>query len=84
MTNVTTSHTDHKLFATAWFRLFYHGLKDGWFSGHPYQVVSGGLDGIQNGLESLRDGKASGFKYVYRIGETSEVDKTQQTRASGY
>ncbi|KAM0451140.1 hypothetical protein ACHAPV_010141 [Trichoderma viride] len=66
-TNVTTAHTIYKDFATGWFRLFYYGLKDGWLKGHPYEVVPGGLEGLQHGLESLRDGKASGSKYVYRI-----------------
>ncbi|KAM0510924.1 hypothetical protein ACHAPE_010400 [Trichoderma viride] len=71
-TNVTTAHTIYKDFATSWFRLFYYGLKDGWLKGHPYEVVPGGLEGLQHGLESLRDGKASGTKYVYRIGKISE------------
>ncbi|KIV89751.1 hypothetical protein PV10_07131 [Exophiala mesophila] len=54
----------------AWFRLFAKGLKEGWFSGHPYEVIPGGLNGVQTGLENLRDGKASAVKYVYRIEET--------------
>lgn len=54
----------------AWFRLFAKGLKEGWFSGHPYEVIPGGLNGVQTGLENLKDGKASAVKYVYRIEET--------------
>jgi hypothetical protein len=46
------------------------GLKDGWFTGHPYEVVSAGLNGVQTGLQKLMDGKASAVKYVYRIAET--------------
>lgn len=57
-------------FGYAWFRLFSLGLKDGWFSGHPVEVVPGGLNGVQTGLQSLRDGKASAVKYVCRIAET--------------
>lgn len=54
----------------AWFRLFGQGLKEGWFSGHPHEVLPGGLRGVQTGLENLKDGKASAVKYVYRIEET--------------
>jgi hypothetical protein len=27
------------------------------------------LEGVQKGLENLRDGKASGVKYVFKIGQ---------------
>lgn len=39
--------------------------------GHPYEVVPGGLKGVLLGLQNLRDGKASGVKYVYKIEETA-------------
>ena len=64
-------------FGYAWFRLFSLGLKEGWFSGHPYEVIPGGLSGVQQGLENLRDGKASAVKYVYRINETEGVDRSK-------
>jgi len=54
----------------AYFRLMSLGLKQGWFSGHPYEIIPGGLYGVQQGLENLRDGKNSASKYVYRIEET--------------
>ena len=57
-------------FGYAWFRLFGLGLKEGWFSGHPYEVVPGGLNGVQTGLRMLQEGRASALKYVYRIDET--------------
>jgi NADPH:quinone reductase len=57
----------------AWFRLFGLGLREGWFSGHPFEVVSGGLNGVETGLRNLRDGKASAVKYVYRVQETGSV-----------
>ena len=60
-------------FGHAWFRLFSLGLKQGWFSGHPYEVIPGGLNGVQIGLQNLQDGKASALKYVYRVGETEGV-----------
>ncbi|OQV01736.1 Alcohol dehydrogenase GroES-like domain-containing protein [Cladophialophora immunda] len=64
-------------FGYAWFRLFSLGLKEGWFSGHPYEVVPGGLNGVQTGLENLQHGKASAVKYVYRIAETEGVDRSK-------
>ena len=64
-------------FAFAWFRLFALGLKEGWFSGHPYEVVPGGLNGVQTGLENLQHGKASAVKYVYRIEETEGLEKSK-------
>lgn len=68
---------DLKDFGYAWFRLFALGLKEGWFSGHPFEVVPGGLNGVQVGLENLKDGKASAVKYVYRIDETEGVDRSK-------
>jgi NADPH:quinone reductase-like Zn-dependent oxidoreductase len=61
----------------AWYRLFSKGLKDGWFSGHPYEVVPGGLGGVQTGLDNLKKGKASAVKYVYRIEETEGLEKSK-------
>ncbi|KAI1618309.1 NADPH2:quinone reductase [Exophiala viscosa] len=64
-------------FGYAWFRLFGLGLKEGWFSGHPFEVVPGGLGGVQTGLHNLKDGKASAVKYVYHIEETEGLKKTK-------
>lgn len=50
-------------------RLFTAGLRDGWLVGHPYEVVPGGLNGVGRGLSALKDGKASGKKYIYRVTE---------------
>ena len=54
----------------AWFRLFGLGLKEGWFSGHPYQVLPKGLESVDTGLRNLMEGKASAVKYVYRVEDT--------------
>ena len=43
-------------------------LADGRMSGHPWEVVEGGLEGVQKGLQRLADGKAKGVKYVYHVG----------------
>jgi NADPH:quinone reductase len=57
-------------FGAIMYKFFERGLAGGWFKGHPFQVVPGGLGGLQTGLVDLKAGKASGFKYVYRIDET--------------
>lgn len=60
-------------FGAALVGLFGRGLAGGWFSGHPYEVRPGGLAGLEGALRDLREGKASGVKYVVRIGETEGV-----------
>jgi NADPH2:quinone reductase len=44
------------------------GLADGWFSGHPYEVVEGGLGGVQKALDMLENGKISAKKLVISVG----------------
>ncbi|KAL9109970.1 MAG: hypothetical protein Q9227_005493 [Pyrenula ochraceoflavens] len=75
LTTVGSAHTDLKDFAFAWFRLMSLGLQDGWFSGHPHEVMPGGLAGVQGALKNLKDGKASAVKYVFRIEDTEGVSK---------
>lgn len=53
-----------------YFRLFARGLKEGWFTGHPYEVIPGGLGGVATGLKNLQAGKASAVKYIYKIEDT--------------
>ena len=55
------------------FRYIARGLQKGFFKGHPYQIVPGGLGGVQTALQDLKDGKASAVKYVLRIAETEGV-----------
>lgn len=49
-------------------------LARGEFEGHPYEVIPGGLGGVEKGLQKLKNGEARGVKYVYRISE--QVDET--------
>jgi NADPH2:quinone reductase len=42
-------------------------LADGRLTGHPFEVVDGGLEGVGKGLNMLKDGKAKGVKYVFRV-----------------
>ena len=37
---------------------------------HPPRVGKGGLQGVFDGLEQLKEGKVSGVKLVYRIEDT--------------
>lgn len=57
-------------FGAVMYKFIERGLAKGWFRGHPFEVVPGGLEGLETGLSNLKAGKASAFKYVYRIGET--------------
>ena len=62
-------------FGFAWFRLFGRGMGEGWFTGHPYEVVPGGLEGVEGALTNLMEGKASAVKYIFRIADTPGVGK---------
>ncbi|KAL5585717.1 hypothetical protein FOVSG1_013409 [Fusarium oxysporum f. sp. vasinfectum] len=65
--------TGMKDFGFMLYRLIGRGLQEGWFSGHPYRIVPGGLYGLESGLQDLKDGKASAFKYIYHIPDTTGV-----------
>lgn len=60
-------------FGHAWFRLFGLGLKEGWFTPHPHEVVPGGLGGVGEALVRLQGGKVSAKKLVFRIADTEGV-----------
>ena len=51
-------------------RYFTRALQNGTFSGHPFEVRPGGLEGVEEALKDLKAGKASATKYVFRIAET--------------
>jgi NADPH2:quinone reductase len=59
-----------KEFGYVFFRFFGRGLQEGWFKPHPHEVIPGGLNGVQKGLENLKEGVNSATKYVFRIEET--------------
>lgn len=51
--NVMVAHTgskEEKCFAYAVSRLFAYGLASGWLTGHPTEVVEGGLEGVGEAL----------------------------------
>lgn len=71
----TGSKTGNTDFGFIMFRFFGRGLQQGWFRGHPQEVVPGGLGGISSALKNLKDGKASAVKYVFRLEETEGVER---------
>ena len=62
-------------FGAMMFKFFSRGLSKGWFRGHPFSVAPGGLNGIEDALRNLKDGKVSASKYVFRISDTFEGQK---------
>ena len=42
---------------------------EGGVKAHPARVMEGGLEGILGGMQMWKEGKVSGVKLVYRIGE---------------
>ena len=69
----TGMQTGNEEFAMVFFRYFSRGLQKGYFKGHPYEVIPGGLAGVKGALQNLKDGKASAVKYVFRIEDTDGV-----------
>ncbi|KAJ3050980.1 hypothetical protein HK097_008057, partial [Rhizophlyctis rosea] len=72
-TSVGQAHDSQKDLAFLYVRYIAQLLEEGRFKTHPYEVIPGGLGGVQQGLQNLKEGKASGVKYVYRIEETGGV-----------
>ena len=59
-----------KDFGFVFFRFISRGLQEGWFTAHPYEVIPGGLYGIEEGLSNLKRGVNSASKYIFEIGKT--------------
>jgi NADPH:quinone reductase len=64
-------------FGAVMYRFFARGLAKGWFKGHPFKIIPGGLGGIESALRDLKSGKASAVKYVFRIADTDGLQKAQ-------
>ncbi|PGH15766.1 hypothetical protein AJ79_02146 [Helicocarpus griseus UAMH5409] len=54
-------------------RYFARALQLNEFSGHPYEVRPGGLEGVEQAMKDLKDGKASAVKYIFRIADTPGI-----------
>ncbi|EED12253.1 quinone oxidoreductase, putative [Talaromyces stipitatus ATCC 10500] len=66
-------------FAYVLMRYVARELANGNLSGHPWEVISGGLEGVESGLRKLQHGEAKGVKYIYRIAETRGVTSESDT-----
>jgi len=73
-TMVGCVHAEQKDFGFLWFRYIVRLIQEGKFKAHPHTVVPGGLEGVSQGLQNLKDGKASATKYVFRIAETPGLE----------
>ncbi|KAH7354688.1 chaperonin 10-like protein [Rhexocercosporidium sp. MPI-PUGE-AT-0058] len=51
-------------------RYFTRAVQQGTFSGHSYEVREEGLEGVEQALKDLKEGKAGATKYVVRIADT--------------
>lgn len=72
-TNVFCSQTgtpEQQDIATTFVRLLTKWLVEGRITAHPYDVVPGGLAGVQDALTRLYEGKVSSKKLVFRIADT--------------
>ncbi|KAJ9123656.1 hypothetical protein QFC24_003427 [Naganishia onofrii] len=56
-------------FAYTYFRLFGKWLKEGRLQAHPFEVVPGGLEGVESGLLQLKEGKVSAKKLLFKIAD---------------
>lgn len=61
---------DHFEFAKSWMDRCQKLLEGGHFAVHPPKVGEGGLHGVLQGLQDMKEGKVSGNKLVYRVAET--------------
>ena len=59
--------------AAAYLRLLGKWLAEGRYTPHPYEVVEGGLEGVEAGVTRLYENKVSASKLVYRIADTPGI-----------
>lgn len=74
-TRVGDVHGDLKDFGYVYFRYISKGLEEGWFKAQPQEVMPKGLEGVEQALSNLKQGKASAVKYVFKIGDTPGVSQ---------
>jgi len=56
-------------FMVEWYKIALELLEQGKWKPHRLDVRDGGLEGIFEGLKDMEEGRVSGVKVVYRIGE---------------
>lgn len=57
-------------FCKEWWKITEGLVRDGKLKPHPIKVGPDGLIGVFDGMQQQREGKVSGVKLVYRVGET--------------
>lgn len=48
-------------------------LENGLIKNHPVKIMHGGLNGILKGMREMKEGKVSGEKLIYRVGEPWDI-----------
>lgn len=66
-TMVYSAFDENEDFAHLMFKYMAKGLRDGWFTGHPYEVVPGGLGGVDAAMKDLKAGKVSAMKKIFNV-----------------
>ncbi|KAK4539409.1 hypothetical protein LTR36_010972 [Oleoguttula mirabilis] len=74
-TRVGDVHGELRDFGFVYYRFLARGLEEGWFTAQPQEVVPGGLEGVEEGLRGLKEGRASAVKFVFRIADTPGVGR---------
>ena len=64
---------DRRVFGGSWFALLQGLLNNGKIKSHPPKVMSGGLEGVIDGIDILRRRGVSGQKLIYFIGEEENL-----------
>ena len=59
-------------FGFVYFRWFGKALKEGLLKGHPFEIVPGGLYGVEKGLKDLKAGKNKATKYIFELSEVAQ------------
>jgi NADPH:quinone reductase len=73
--SVPSAHAKDIDFAQKYFVLFGRLLQEGLFKTNRPRVLKGGLLGVEEGLQLLRDGKVSAEKLVVRVAETPGINQ---------
>jgi hypothetical protein len=61
---------DHYVFAAGFFAVAERLWHEGRWRPHPQRVERGGLSGVPDGLQQMKEGKVSGEKLVYLVDDT--------------
>ncbi|KAE9370700.1 GroES-like protein [Stipitochalara longipes BDJ] len=62
-------------FGFAYSRLIGNWLQEKKWKVHPFEIVDGGLRGLETALKKLREGKSSATKFVIRFSDTPDMKR---------